>query len=276
LKAVEIVNAGYGYTDECVFEGLNLEVARGQLFCLFGPNGCGKSTLLRCLTGVLRLKSGEIYLHGERLSQMGPGQIARHVSYVPQIHERSFPYTVREFVLMGRTPYVRLFSAPSKRDMAACEEAVHTVGIERYLDRPYTQLSGGELQLVVIARALAQGAPIIVMDEPTSHLDFRNDLAVLELVVRLVRERALTILIATHFPNHAFYFENNGLPVVAGLMAGRQVAAVGPPSQVLTEENMRRIFQIDSRLISFEIPSDGVCRQLIPLRITSRKAGERS
>jgi iron complex transport system ATP-binding protein len=271
LKAVEVVNASYGYTEASIFEGLHLAVDQGQLFCLFGPNGCGKSTLLRCLTGVLRLKSGEVYIHGERLSKLSPGQMARQVAYVPQIHERSFPYTVRQFVLMGRTPYVSLFSAPSKQDVAVCEEAIHTVGMQNYLDTPYTQLSGGELQLVVMARALAQGAPLIVMDEPTSHLDFKNDLAVLELIVRLVKEKGLTVLIATHFPNHAFYFENNGLPVVAGLMTDRQVAITGLPSQVLTEDNMRQIFRIDSKLISFEIPSDGICKQLIPLRITSRE-----
>jgi iron complex transport system ATP-binding protein len=269
LKALEVVNASYGYTEASIFEDLHLEVEKGQLYCLFGPNGCGKSTLLRCLTGVLRLRSGEIYLHGERLSKLSPGQIARHVSYVPQIHERSFPYTVREFVLMGRTPFINLFSAPSPRDIAVCEEAIHTVRMEEYLDRPYTQLSGGELQLVIIARALAQGAPIVVMDEPTSHLDFKNDLAVLELIVELVKEKGLTVLIATHFPNHAFYFENNGLPVVAGLMADRQVVATGLPSQVLTEENMRRVFGIDSKLIRFYLPFKGTCKHLIPLRITS-------
>lgn len=273
MKAVEVVNAGYGYTHESIFEDLNLEVDRGQLFCLFGPNGSGKSTLLQCLTGVLRLKGGEIYLHGERVSKLNPGQIARRVAYIPQIHERSFPYTVREFVLMGRTPFIKLFSAPSSADVAACEEAVQTVGMEGYLDRPYTQLSGGELQLVIIARALAQGTSMIIMDEPTSHLDFRNDLAVLELIVKLVRERGLTVLIATHFPNHAFYFENNGLPVVAGLMADRKVAAVGLPSQVLTEANMRQIFRIDSKLVSFASPSNGIHKQLIPLRITSEEAG---
>ena len=274
MKAVEVIGASYGYTHTSIFEDLHLEVNKGELFCLFGPNGCGKSTLLRCMTGLLRLKSGEIFLDGERLSQLSPGQIAQRVSYVPQIHERAFPYTVREFVLMGRTPHIKLFSTPTRRDMAACEEAIHTVGMQEYLERPYTELSGGELQLVVIARALAQEAPIIVMDEPTSHLDFKNDLAVLELIVRLVREKQLTILIATHFPNHAFFFENNGLQLTAGLMAGRKVAAVGRPSQVLTEDNMRQIFQIDSKLISIDMPSDGVCKQLIPLRITSRDAGD--
>ncbi len=272
MKAVEVVNASFGYTDANVLEDLHLEVNKGQLFCLFGPNGCGKSTLLQCLTGVLRLRSGEVYLHGERVSKLRPGEIARHVSYVPQIHERSFPYTVREFVLMGRTPYIRLFSAPSSGDMAACEEAIHTVRMQEYLDRPYTQLSGGELQLVRIARALAQGSPIVLMDEPTSHLDFKNDLAVLELIVRLVGEKGLTILIATHFPNHAFYFENNGLHVAAGLMVNRKLAAVGLPSQVLTEENMRQVFQIDSKLINFDLPSGMACNYLIPLQTAGRKA----
>jgi iron complex transport system ATP-binding protein len=273
VKAVQVVNASYGYTDANVFEDLSLQVDAGQLFCLFGPNGCGKSTLLQCLTGFLRLRSGEVYLHGEKVSKLNPAQIARHASYIPQIHERSFPYTVREFVLMGRTPYIKLFSAPSPADMAACEEAIRTVRMQDYLDRPYTQLSGGELQLVIIARALAQGTPVIIMDEPTSHLDFKNDLAVLELIVKLVKDRGLTVLIATHFPNHAFYFENSGLPITAGLMADRKLAAVGLPSQVLTEDNMREIFQIDSKLVSFSLPSTGLYNHLIPLRITSRKAG---
>lgn len=276
MKSLEVVNASYGYTHAAIFEDLHLEVKRGQVFCLFGPNGCGKSTLLQCVTGILRLSSGEIRLHGEKVSKLRPGQIARHVSYVPQIHERSFPYTVREFVLMGRTPYIKLFSAPSRGDKAACEEAIYTVGMQEYMDRPYTQLSGGELQLVIIARALAQGAPMIIMDEPTSHLDFKNDLAILELIVKLVKEKGLTILIATHFPNHAFHFENNGLHVEAGLMINRKLAAVGSPSQVLTEDNMRQIFQIDSKLIDFDLPSSGTSKYLIPLNTASQKAGNMS
>ena len=174
---------------------------------------------------------------------------------------------------MGRTAYTGIFSLPSAEDKRIAEEALETVGISDFRDRPYTQLSGGETQLVLVARALAQQTPILIMDEPTSHLDFRNELIILETVVKLVNLTGITVVIATHSPNHPFYFEGSGAGTTVALMNNTEIAALGTPSDVLTEKNMSGTFNVSSRVISYDWKERHM-KQLVPLKITEKKYGD--
>ncbi len=265
MKAIEVSNASFSYEREPVFENINLSVGKGEILCLFGPNGCGKTTLLNNILGVLKPGAGEIFIDEKNISSFKPRDLARLMAYVPQVHEKTFPYRVEEIVLMGRTPYTGIFSSPGEEDYHIVSDALTATGILHLKDRIYTTLSGGETQLVMLARALAQEAPLIIMDEPASHLDFRHEILLLETIRDLVLGKGLTIIVTTHSPNHAFYFENNGLPVTIAVMHGSGIAAAGPPGEILNEETMRKIFDVESRVFSHSEKETGTMRYIVPM-----------
>jgi iron complex transport system ATP-binding protein len=262
---LEVIDASFSYERLDVFKNINFRVNEGEIFCIVGPNGCGKTTLLDCLLGILRLKRGEILLNKRNIKTTSPGETAKQLAYVPQLHEKTFPYSVIDIVLMGRAAHIGLFSAPSSRDVAVAEEALELVGLTSFKDRPYTQLSGGEAQLVLLARALAQKTKMIIMDEPTAHLDFKNELTVLETIVQLVSKTGLSIIMATHFPNHAFYFENNSIDISVALMSRMTFSAVGSPSEILSEDNLKSIYSINAKVVSHRMDNDSELRQIIPI-----------
>jgi len=167
-ELLQVRGAAFGYDDREVFGGLDFEVCAGETLCILGANGCGKTTLLRCLGGGLRLKRGKIALAGRDLAALGPIEIARTMGFVFQEHSAPFPFPVLEVVRMGRAPYLSFLAQPSKRDTAIAEQALEMVGMAHLRDKPYTRISGGERQLVLIARTLAQQPRVILLDEPTS------------------------------------------------------------------------------------------------------------
>jgi len=263
LLAVRNLSFGYNKTD--VLTDISFTVQRGEILFLLGPNGCGKTTLLDCVLGFLKPGQGEIYLNGNNIKDIKAGQMARQMAYVPQSHEKTFPYTVSDIVLMGRASYVGAFSAPSQQDTAIAKQTLQMLGIYDLKDRPYTQLSGGEGQLVMIARALVQQTELIVMDEPTAHLDFKHEMVIMETIVDLVKETGISILIASHFPNHAFYFKNNELRCKVALMNEHRFIDLGEPSEVLTEENLRKTYNVNARLVSCLIDDEHQVNQIIPI-----------
>ncbi|MGI6704030.1 MAG: ABC transporter ATP-binding protein [Clostridia bacterium] len=265
MSIIEARKASFSYGELKVLENIDLKVEEGEIFCLFGPNGCGKTTFIQCLLGILKTSSGTIRLRGRDIRGMKTAEIARELAYIPQVHEKPFPYKVMDVVLMGRVSYTGLFSLPKKEDRKTAEEALKRVGMLAFKDKPYTQLSGGETQLVMVARALAQQTPVLVMDEPTAHLDFRNELVFLETIVRLVKDTKITVVMATHFPNHAFYFENSNIASRVALMNERMFYAQGSPDDVLTERNMYDIFRIKSKLISHKW-EEGSLKQILPIK----------
>lgn len=265
MPILEVNNISFGYDRDDVLKDINFKVNPGEIFFLLGPNGCGKTTLLDCVLGLLKPRSGGIKINDNDITGVKPEIIARQVAYVPQSHEKTFPYTVKDIVLMGRTAYIGLFGSPAAEDIHIVEEALERVGILHLRDRHYTQLSGGEGQLVMIARALAQRTPLIVMDEPTAHLDFKHELVIMETIVELVKETGLAILMATHFPNHAFYFQNNGINTRVALMENSRFLVAGNPSDVLSEENMKVIYNINARVVSYSIDTEHEIRQVIPI-----------
>jgi len=270
LPLIEVKQGSFSYHRTVVFEKINLSLKKNEILCLFGPNGCGKTTLLENILGLLKLQKGSIFLDKKDIKTLKENEIAKKIAYLPQIHNKTFPYKVKEIVLMGRAPYTSIFSAPSKRDHQKVDEVLKLVGINHLKNRPYINLSGGESRLVMLARALAQNSEIIIMDEPTSHLDFRNELEVLEIITALIQQKKISVIMATHFPNQAFYFKNKGIKTTLALMNDKIIKLAGPPEEVLTEKNMKSIFNIKSKILSYDDLKREKLKYLIPLEIIKK------
>ncbi len=250
MALIEVQEAGFTYDEKrMIFEDVGFSVDEGEIFCIVGPNGCGKSTLIDCILGLKKLKKGRILIEGDNLETLKPREFAGHVAYVPQGHKTTFAYTVLDVVTMGRTYAAKMFSPPGEKEREIAREALRQVGLSGFEDREYTKLSGGELQLVMIARAIAQQSKVMVMDEPTAHLDFTHELTVMEVVADLAKEKRRSIIMATHFLNQAYYLENAGANTKVALFNGTNFAKVGRPSQVLTTENLEETFRIVTEIV---------------------------
>jgi iron complex transport system ATP-binding protein len=227
-RVVEVRGAGFGYGEHSVFRALDLDVHRGEVLTVLGPNGCGKSTLLRCIGGALTLDAGSVRISGADLASLDPAARARKIGFLFQDHAPSFPFTVLDVAVMGRTPHLSFFGTPSSQDVELAIDALGQVGISHLKDRPYTELSGGERQLVLLSRTLVQQPEILLLDEPTSHLDFRNQVRCLRAVGRLAAQ-GVTMIMTTHDPNHAFLFPGRAL-----LMSPGAAPVAGPAEEIVT------------------------------------------
>lgn len=228
----------FGYPGKPVGRDVTLSVGPGEVLCLLGPNGSGKTTLFKTLLGLLPAQGGEVRIGTDLLSSLPRQHVARRMSYVPQAHAAHFPFRVLDMVLMGRTAHLGLFASPSTEDRRRAGDALASLGIEDLADREYTRISGGQRQLALVARALAQDAPIIVMDEPTASLDFGNQAVVLGQIIRLA-ERGFAIVLSTHQPDHAFAAASR----VALIKDGR-VISQGPTAEVMTASLLEAIYGI--------------------------------
>lgn len=263
---ISIKNAGFFYNNTPIFEGISLDLEKGGIFCLLGPNGSGKTTFIDALFGIHPLSCGDIFLNHENIKQLSPKQIARILAYVPQKHSRHFSFSVMDILLMGRTAHTSLFGSPDRKDRQAVLEILRRFDMFHLKDRDYTRLSGGETQLVMIMRALVQDTPVIVMDEPTSHLDFKHEITVLETIVRLVRQQKKTLIMATHFPNHAFFLENEGLNIEVAFLHNQQMFLSGTPSNALTHENITAFYGVETAIIEHQSRENGTLKQIFPIR----------
>jgi iron complex transport system ATP-binding protein len=224
---------------------LDLDVREGECLAVVGPNGAGKTTLLRLLTGLLRPAAGEVRYRDEPLAALSRREVARRIAYVPQIRPARVPLTVEEVVLLGRFPHLsRLQLAPSAGDFAAVEEALRLVGIEELRDRPANELSGGERQAVFIAAAVAQRSEMLVLDEPTLHLDARHQRELAALLLRLRSEAGRTVVLASHDLNLAALLGDRLL----ALSAGRSLA-IGPPAEIVHPELLERLFRAPFEIV---------------------------
>jgi iron complex transport system ATP-binding protein len=226
-----------------VFRDVSFSIQSGNIFCLLGPNGTGKSTLLKCLAGILRAQQGRVLFGDKDLLSFKLQEIAQTIGYVPQGLTSAFPFRIKDIVVMGRAPHLSILASPSSNDMELAFEAMKAVGILHLADRGCNSVSGGEWQLALIARALVQEPRIMILDEPTSHLDMGNQMKILQTVKQLAAE-GMTVIMASHFPDHAFLVAN----LVAILNNGR-ICQIGKPDDVITEENLKAAYGTDVRVV---------------------------
>jgi iron complex transport system ATP-binding protein len=256
---LEVDGLTFGYRDQVVGQDVSFRLAAGEVLCLLGPNGSGKTTLFKTVLRLLPPKAGTVAVDGEPIARWSRRRLARSLGYVPQAQAVPFPFTLREIVLMGRTAHVGLFAAPSRRDREVAEETLASLDIGHLAARPYTEVSGGERQLALVARALAQEPRILVMDEPTASLDFGNQVRVLA-EIQALAGRGIAVVLSTHDPDHAFLCAHR-----VALLHGGRLARLGTPEEVVTAESLRETYGVDVDVLA--LPGAGGGRRVCVPRL---------
>ena len=246
--SLSVQHLSFSYGARRVLQDVSLDVAPGPFCALLGPNGSGKSTLVKAIAGVHRAQSGTVAVEGRRTSSLGRRELAKVVGYVPQAGDAPFDLTVREAVMLGRTPHFGI--APRAEDRARVEDAIARMGLEDIAERSMSELSGGQAQRALIARALAQDTRVLLLDEPTSALDLRYQIETLQLVRQITREEGISALIAIHDLNHAARYCDQ----IVVLHGGRLVAD-GSPAEALQASVLRTVYEVD---VQVETREDGV------------------
>jgi ABC-type cobalamin/Fe3+-siderophores transport system ATPase subunit len=234
---IRSISVGYGKTK--ILKDLSLQVQAGEVVSLIGPNGAGKTTLIRAISGVLPLQSGSVVIGNQDLATMSVADRARLLAVVPQARRLPPEYSVQQAVLMGRTPYLGWLGNLSKHDYSKANWALERTQISEFAERRVDELSGGEQQLVLVARALAQDSPVVLLDEPTAHLDLRHQATILDLVHDLARERELAVLMSLHDLNLVSLFSDN-----IALLSGGKILAFGNPNEVLSPKYLSDVYQV--------------------------------
>ena len=253
---ITVKNAAFSYDGRNeLFSDLSFSLAAGEVLTILGRNGIGKTTFLRCLLGILPWTRGECLVDGQRPD---PAAVSNVIGYVPQSHAPAFPYTVFEMVMMGRARRIGLFRTPAAADRTRVAELLDLVGVLPLAERAATELSGGQLQMVYIARALAVEPKLMILDEPEAHLDFHNQMIVLRLLKKLSLEQNMTIVMNTHSPENALKISDKSLL----MRRGEQL--FGATESLLSEENLRRFYDIDCRITETRV-GDEVHRGLLTL-----------
>ncbi len=242
MALIEVDRLSFGYHRVPVIDCLTLAIDEGGVVALLGPNGSGKSTLLKLILGLLRPLHGSIRLRGRDVSKIPSRDLARQLAYVPQVHRETFGYTVFDVVLMGRMPHIGFFGRYGQIDRCVARDAIEKLAIDHLAERPYTEISGGERQLTLIARALAQGARIFIMDEPTNGLDYGHQVRLLDHVTRLSEER-YTFLLTTHHPEHALAVADRVV-----MISGGAIICDGAPNETITAKALGRLYDLDEQL----------------------------
>jgi ABC-type cobalamin/Fe3+-siderophores transport system ATPase subunit len=242
MLTIESLNVAYG--EKVVLHDFSLTLAPGEIVALIGPNGAGKSTLIRAISGVIKIQSGRVDYNGEDLIEMSPTERARILGVVPQARQLGGAFTVEQTVLLGRTAYMNWLGQAQEEDWARVREAMVNTKTEHLAQRRIAELSGGEQQRVLLARTLAQTTPILLMDEPTTHLDLKHQASLLALVRDLARESNLAILMALHDLNQVSLYADR----VALLVDGKLIA-VGTPEEVLTIERISKAYQTPVQIV---------------------------
>lgn len=256
---LQVIDLHAGYSKKEIVHGVNFSVEAGEFVCMLGANGCGKTTILKNVLGLLEPFSGSVTINGEDAGGMTERELATHLAYIPQAHTPPFPFTVADVVLLGRTPYINRLAVVSEKDKRIAYRALRQLSIDHLADSAYTQLSGGQQQLVIIARALAQQPDFLVMDEPTASLDFGNQQVVMS-EMRKLADMGMGILMVTHDPDHALFCADRVLIVEGGF-----ITHDGLPNDVIDEKCMRTIYHTDVQVTEVRTASGRMVRVCIPI-----------
>lgn len=259
---LRIFNLSFSYNSIKALDNVSLEVSGREILGLIGPNGSGKTTLLKCINKKLSPKVGTVLIDNENVFKMSRKELAKNIGVVPQISSISFPFTVFDIVLMGR--YSRMKgNTETEEDISVVKHCLEITGIEHLSSRFITEISGGEYQKVIIARALAQQPKVLLLDEPTSHLDINHQIEILDLVSALCREKNLAVIMALHDLNLAARYSNKIMMLKKG-----KIFALGTPEEVLTPQNIREVYGIE---VEINRSNKGGYLNIIPL--SSKKGG---
>ena len=243
----------YRNGNRTIFHDVSFSLDKGEVLAILGANGAGKSTLLNCIANLFRPSSGQIRLNGTPMERMTMRDVAKIIGYVPQIHTPAYAYTVREFVVMGRTPYIGSFSSPSPDDYRIADESLERMGISHLRNKVYTEISGGERQQVTIARVMTQQPQIILLDEPTAHLDYGNQYRVVQMVKDLAAE-GYTLLMTTHNPDHAIILNGK-----VAILNREGVLGIGMSAEALNEDTLSRLYGLHVKTTYNEEAGRNIC-----------------
>ncbi len=244
LLEINELYGGYGNGD--IVKGVTFHADQGELLCLIGPNGCGKTTLFRLLLGSIPASSGSICINGRNIKTMSQKELANQIAYIPQYHTPIFDYTVLDIVIMGRASHFSAFDKPKAIDRKAAFEALEKVNAIHLANRNYMSLSGGQRQLILIARAICQSASIFVMDEPAANLDYANQQILMDVIYDLA-QKGYCIIMSTHSPEYPAASRSNIL-----LMKDGKVAGFGAPRQIITPENLESAYGIEMDVVTIQ------------------------
>ncbi len=257
-------NLCFSYGSTPILKNIDFRAHESSLVAVIGPNGAGKSTLFRCILGFLKGYSGSIFIDDRNIREMNRTEIAGKIAYIPQTTVPVFNYDVIDIVLMGTTGSLKLLESPGAKQVEAAEKALRELGIESLRNRGFGRISGGERQLVLVARALVQNAKILIMDEPTANLDYGNQYKVMAKIKELAAG-GYTIILSTHNPEHALLFADKSFVIQNG-----EFVAAGSSADVLNEEMMRRLYGVDVRILTTEIKNEET-KVFVPVGMSSKK-----
>lgn len=243
---IEVRGLCFSYEGEnYVLKDIDIKIQKGEIVTLLGPNGCGKTTLLKCMNALLEPVKGQVLFAGREIRELKRHEIAKHIAYVPQEHKTSFPYTVLDVVLLGRVPYIGLFSTPGKPDIDTASDVLKSIGIYHLKDRIYTHISGGERKLCLIARALCSGAEVLLLDEPTSNLDLKHQTDLLRIIRHLSSSKRQTVLMTIHDPNLAMLVSDRVI-----MMKNGSIVVDGKPKDVLIKQLIKHTYDCDVDIVN--------------------------
>ena len=249
MSLLEVRSLSFAYGSKPVFSEVSFSLEAGQIFCLAGPNGCGKTTLLHCVLSHLKPHSGTVQIEGKNVSAYSDRALAEKLAYVHQTHVTSFPYTVLDVVAMGRIRNHR-WPGCDEEDRLAAKNCLEKLGIGHLGDSPYTTLSGGELQTVLLARAIVQNARILLLDEPYSHLDLKRSLELNRQLTALAKEQNTAVLLTSHDLNRPLELMDAGADVRMALMENGNLSQAATPDVILSSDLLKQLYGVESRLLA--------------------------
>ena len=261
LLQVRDLKVGYGKRNPIeIVHGISFDVNHGEFVCIIGANACGKTTSLKALMGLLPVMGGSVRVLGTNIRDLPEHERAKYYAYIPQAHTPPFPFSVADVVLMGRTPYINKFARTTEYDRAVAYSAMALMGITKISEKHYTKLSGGQQQLVLIARALAQQSNILIMDEPTASLDYGNQHMVLSAMRKLSR-LGKSVVMVTHDPDHALYCADRVIVMDAGT-----ILCDGTPDECITADVLNHIYGVGVKIMDIEVELGQTERICIPMK----------